>query len=49
LEEPSLIIVSTMADPKRGGYIARNSDLQQLCGLVERANLQQAEMAAGAI
>lgn len=31
------------------GYIVGNADLQQLCGLVERANLQQAEMAAGAI
>lgn len=49
LEEPSPIIDSTMADPKRGGYIVGNAGLQQSCGLVERADLQQAEMAAGAV
>ena len=31
------------------GYIVGNADLQQSCGLVERANLQQAEMAAGTV
>ena len=36
-------------DPKSGAVSSGNADLQQPCGLVERANLQRSGMAADAV